>query len=408
MKPAFLLLYFLLLAHSILQAQPAEKALRLFVDCSFCSLDYLRQHLHYIDYVRDRRQAELHLIGSRQPTATRAQEVLFEFIGREKFQGQADTLRFVLPVNATAGQENEAIKQKLEQGLLPFLAQTTFRKYLKVQYEEEASPLPESDPWKNWVFTLRANSRIQREDAFRSANLRSTATIRKVTPDIRIQFYKFLSLSESFFDTGEEEVRSISRELYSSNVIIKSIDAHWSYGGEVEFRSSFYQNLRFQNRYWLAVEYNLFPYSESSRRQLRIAPHLGYDFRMYNDPTIYDKTREGFLVANLLVGFDQREEWGQAYAYLEAASFLNALSFYELSLSAGLSLNLFQGFALEVDADGALVRNQANLPGAGLTKEEILTQQRQLATNFRLRASVGFSYTFGSIYNNVVNPRFGY
>ena len=28
--------------------------------------------------------------------------------------------------------------------------------------------------------------------------------------------------------------------------------------------------------------------------------------------------------------------------------------------------------------------------------------------NQRLAASLGFSYTFGSIYNNVVNPRFGY
>jgi len=33
-------------------------------------------------------------------------------------------------------------------------------------------------------------------------------------------------------------------------------------------------------------------------------------------------------------------------------------------------------------------------------------RQRQLRTSYRYYLAVGISYTFGSIYNNVVNPRF--
>jgi len=40
------------------------------------------------------------------------------------------------------------------------------------------------------------------------------------------------------------------------------------------------------------------------------------------------------------------------------------------------------------------------------TDQEILVRQRQLATSYRYGVSVGLSYTFGSIFNNVVNPRF--
>jgi hypothetical protein len=34
-------------------------------------------------------------------------------------------------------------------------------------------------------------------------------------------------------------------------------------------------------------------------------------------------------------------------------------------------------------------------------------RQRQLATSYSYSVYFGVSYTFGSIFNNVVNPRFG-
>jgi hypothetical protein len=37
----------------------------------------------------------------------------------------------------------------------------------------------------------------------------------------------------------------------------------------------------------------------------------------------------------------------------------------------------------------------------------ILVRMRELATGYRYYFSVGVSYSFGSIFNNVVNPRFG-
>jgi hypothetical protein len=53
-----------------------------------------------------------------------------------------------------------------------------------------------------------------------------------------------------------------------------------------------------------------------------------------------------------------------------------------------------------------LVRDQIYLPKEDLSDEEILLERRQLATDSRYRVSFGFSYTFGSIFNNIVNPRF--
>ncbi len=405
-KPTTLLFFYLFVA--TLFAQEKTEALRLYVDCSFCSQDYFRQHLPYLEYVRGRQLADVHLIASQWPTAARGREVQYELIGQGRFAGMKDSLRFVLPLGTSENERNEKLAAELQAALIPFLACTPFRQYLRFSYQPEEEKEAAADPWKNWVFTLSASGRYRKEASFRSSNLRSTVTIRKVTPEVRLQSYNYLGLSENLFTTDDSQVRSISRELYSSNVAIKSISDHWSYGGEVEFRSSWFANLKFQNRYWLALEYNLFPYSESSRRQLRITPELGYDYRRYNDTTIYNKISEGFLAFDLQLALEMKEQWGEISTYIEAASFLNDPSRYELSLWAGLSLNLFQGLTLDLNFDASLIRNQVGLPRSGLTKEDVLLQQRQQATNFRLATSMGFSYTFGSIYNSVVNPRFGY
>lgn len=51
--------------------------------------------------------------------------------------------------------------------------------------------------------------------------------------------------------------------------------------------------------------------------------------------------------------------------------------------------------------------NQVYLRLGEATDEEIIARQRQLATSYRFFLAVGFTYRFGSINNNVVNPRFG-
>jgi hypothetical protein len=42
-----------------------------------------------------------------------------------------------------------------------------------------------------------------------------------------------------------------------------------------------------------------------------------------------------------------------------------------------------------------------------VTPEEILLRLRELQSGYEYRFSTGFTYSFGSLFNNVVNPRFG-
>ena len=52
-------------------------------------------------------------------------------------------------------------------------------------------------------------------------------------------------------------------------------------------------------------------------------------------------------------------------------------------------------------------RDQIYLPRGLASTEEVLLRQRQLASGYQYFLNFGISYSFGSIFNNIVNPRFG-
>jgi hypothetical protein len=75
---------------------PPTAGLRVFLDCEddsdgdcddACDFDYLRQQATFVDYVRDPRDAQVHVLVTTQPTAGEGCEYRLEFIGRERFAG---------------------------------------------------------------------------------------------------------------------------------------------------------------------------------------------------------------------------------------------------------------------------------------------------------------------------------
>lgn len=70
-------------------------------------------------------------------------------------------------------------------------------------------------------------------------------------------------------------------------------------------------------------------------------------------------------------------------------------------------MRVTQGLSIEVGGQLAFIHNQLNLPKGDADLEEILLRRRQLETNYRGGVDFGLRYRFGSIYNNVVNTRFG-
>jgi hypothetical protein len=134
---------------------------------------------------------------------------------------------------------------------------------------------------------------------------------------------------------------------------------------------------------------------------------VGLSYYSYREETIYDKFEEMLLSETLSITFEQKEPWGNVSARLEGSHYFHDFSKNKLVLSGNLSFRLFKGFFLNVNGRYSSVKDQLNLPKEDASFEDILLRIRELATDYRYSLSLGLSYSFGSIYSKVVNPRFG-
>src|SRR5436190_23890653 len=106
-RRASLLFYLFFMAGSLRAQTPAARAapsrLRVFIDCQYeCDTTYLRENIQFIEYVRDRAAADLHLLVTTQETGGGGIAWNLKFIGLEYFVGQDRNLAFNTPQTASS------------------------------------------------------------------------------------------------------------------------------------------------------------------------------------------------------------------------------------------------------------------------------------------------------------------
>jgi hypothetical protein len=102
-----------------------------------------------------------------------------------------------------------------------------------------------------------------------------------------------------------------------------------------------------------------------------------------------------------------KKRWGTASASMEGSHYFHNFKRNRIRLSGELSLRLIKGLDFNIYGRYSRIRDQLSLPRGELSLEEVLLQQKQLATGYTYSISVGLSYTFGSLKSKIVNPRFG-
>jgi hypothetical protein len=109
---------------------------------------------------------------------------------------------------------------------------------------------------------------------------------------------------------------------------------------------------------------------------------------------------------NFKIKYELKEVWGSASVSLEGAQYLSDFSKNSLTFDSGLSVRIFEGFSINTELNLNILHDQIYLSAEGASVEEILLNQKQLASQYELSIEFGFSYSFGSIFNNIVNTRF--
>jgi len=124
--------------------------LRVFLDCQYeCDINYLKQNIEFIEYVRDRATADLHVLVTTQETGGGGMAWTLKFIGQEFFKDQDHTLNFTTGQAATEDDRRSEFARVFKVGLVSYAAATSVAPNLDVSFRPttDAAPKPAKDRW---------------------------------------------------------------------------------------------------------------------------------------------------------------------------------------------------------------------------------------------------------------------
>lgn len=393
-----------------------ESRLRVFLDCpgSVCDSSHIRRQIGYVSWVRDRKASDVQILVTREATGGGGQRITFDFLGRNEFDGEEKRFQYTASPSEPQDETRSGVVRVLEQGLMGFLARTPTGEQLDVRYlGEESGQEPRrtaEDPWNRWVFRTSASTFLNGGGRRTRYSLNGSLSANRTTRQWKIDLGLSGSYQKSEFlipQAGDTTSVVTTEEQYNVRALtVNSLGDHWSAGGYSSVRHSTRRNQRLATTLGPAVEYNLFPYSESTRRQLTVLYALTGNTYDYQTPTIFDRLSEKRLRHTLNISLDVTEPWGDVGVSLEGRHFLNDIQQNRVTLSGSIRLQLLEGLSLNLFGRGSRVRDQIYLSREDVDPEEVFTGEREFATDFDYFTRIGLSYTFGSDLSDVVNTRF--
>ena len=233
------------------------------------------------------------------------------------------------------------------------------------------SPGDVEDPWKLWVFRVRANGQFETESRQESRELGAGLNAFRVTPTWKQSYNANYRNNRQEFELNDGSRFIDSRYDWGFTArVVHSVAEHWSIG----VRSNVGRNTRNNQSFWgqmnPAIEYSFFPYEEATRRSMTAFYEVGPVYREYFEATLLGKEEELRGEQALTLQFSQRQPWGNASVRLTR-------------ITRGLDLN--------VGASYSRIRDQIFLAGGALTDEERLLELQTQQTDSRASLDFGLS-----------------
>lgn len=378
-----------------------------YIDCDDCDFSFIKEKITYINYVRDVHLAQIYVLITDNGTGGGGELYTLDFIGKKEFTGINFTFHYTELPTDTHDETRTGLTNKLSMGLLFFMAHTQNAQNLDLAVTKNGHTVRDTAPdkWNYWIFDIYAGGEIKKETSEENIEGDISIEARKITEEWKYEFDVDIEYRERDINDGDNSFQIISRNNNLDIEIVKSINDHWSVGLKGDFYSSTYVNI--ERRYSLspAVEYSVFPYREVNRREFTFAYYLDYDFVDYYEETIYFKKKEHLPNQEFALEIEYTQPWGYARFNLRGQQYLHDLSKYNVGIEGRLSWRILKGLSIRLSGNFRMIHDQLYIPREEATLEEILVRQRKIKTDYEFELDVGLSYTFGSVYNNVVNTR---
>jgi hypothetical protein len=419
-------------------AHAEARSPRIFLSCpQSCFEPYLKQELNYFDVVRDRHEADFLLLIVRQRAAGGGERITLTVLlqplpladlsppsgtpvrarhGEVRRQNAVAPARpsytreLYSPPGAPAELTRKMLLGAVVGALFVELAdtehQSAFSVVLKRRNGRELSQI--DDPWDYWTVTPATDGNVELGRGFHFAYLDSSLTLRRTTDKDKLRLRG--SYSRQFSRFHLEDGSNVRGDVYGwagRALYARSLGKHWALGSAGTVASREYENLKTHTHFGPVLELNIFPYDRNASEQLRMAYQAGVWTNWYFEPNVAGRMRESRHYQALTMIADLNQRWGTVQLAVQLNSFLNEPKLARLASTASLNLQLFEGFALNLLGGASWIGDQISLRRHPLSDVELLLATAQQPTDYSVTFEFGFSYTFGSVHNTIVNPRFG-
>lgn len=390
-------------------------ALRVFLDCaSGCDETHFRREITFVNWVREPQDGQVHVIVTSETAGGGGRRYVMDFMGREDLEGFTDQYTHTSSVTDVSEEVRDALTRMLRLGLVRYAALAGFGDEIEVR---EAAPeqattetpraVPLEDPWDFWVFGVSLSGYGFHEDQSSTSSFGLGLSADRTTEAWKLEVEGSGSFSRSEFQLTDSTVYEDERNTWSvSASAVRSLGSHWGLGAEMEGSNSVSLNRHLLVGVGTGLEWDYFPYAESTRRSLLAKYVVNLEHVEYDETTIFGKDIELLVRQEAGVTYAAREPWGNANLGVSANHFLSQPDLYSVDFGGSVNYRIVRGLSLRLGINHSIINDQIYLSGRGLSDEERLLRRRALETDSRTNYSLALTYRFGSIFNNAVNTRF--
>ena len=391
-----------------------QQRLNLFTDCE-CNKTLLKQELDYVNHTIDPVSAQVNLFIVTNYLSNGGRVYDLQFKGQQELAENSLSFKVSTTAVMTSLERDEYLNKRIELGLAGFLAGTEYAELVDLTAQappepagevEEVEEDQEGDGWDSWIFEAFTRFSFEQESQRSETKIRAGFEADRTTPDWRLRFspnlfYQFREVARA---DGEVAV-FLRRDQWFNGKVVKSLNNHWSVGILANANASTFTNIDLGLFIAPAIEYNIFDYNEVPFKEFTIAYRVGPAYNNYIDTTVLLETEEFLVRQSLDVDLRLRQRWGRVDIGVSGANYLGDFSQNRFSIEVNTSVRVIKGLSLSFGGSYEIINDQINLPLQEVSEQDRLLGATQLATSYSADISFGFSYTFGSLFNNVINTR---
>lgn len=385
-----------------------KKQLNVFLDCSSCDTYFIRDQIGYINHVRDQAVADVFIFVNSSTTGSGGRLYEMDFKGLKELAGIENKFEISFAPTATSDERRKGLLKKIELGLVSYLIHSDVGEDMKLSVKTPKGGKKETkvvDRWNRWVFDIFGEVDFDKNQNRNEFEIESGLEVVRVTENWRFVNNFRIDLRELTIQSDDGPIVNNRHRNWFSTKLVKSLGNHWSAGGYGRYQSSTFNNI--SDQIWVApaLEYSFFDYKEVLKREITIAYRVGYINQKYYETSIFDRDSDTYGNQTLSLNIRYRQPWGRIFTSLQASHILGDFDQNRIELDNYITVRIVKGLSVRFSSEFELIRDQLNLPAGNTSLEDLLLQQRQVATDYDLSFGLGINYTFGSIYNSVINTR---